>query len=411
MFYKIAEIFKKSINDPRKKKSWQGTIGIAIFTLFVLSSVIVNQTVQALNQAAGNYGYYSGTYGYNASTTSSDQVPSAPTSLSSSVANTTASLSWTAPTTTTLGTAISTGGGSISSYKFHYSTSSLSSCSGGTSSTPTSASTSLSNLTAGTTYYVAICATDNNVNDSAALTGSFTTTATGGGGTSGGVVGGTITTPAPTVTAPVAAPVVTVPTPTVAGPSISPSIVANAAQLAAQLGVAQNKAAEATYQAKVASGAVEFKVTLAAGVKTVATNFVTYGTSSAAVKLGAGERLAVIRDVLEILGSKVANDSSALLLAAEQISSGQKPTVRNLTKEVEQLKQVLPAFVKLAGHKPDFKSAKEDLAWNTMQYRVRFARDLAKEKAGIVKFKAVFNKTPKSPLDWAVVRAWGYSLK
>jgi len=415
MLEKITGIFKQLSNDPRKKKSWQGTIGIAIFTLFVLSSVIVNQSVQALNQAAGNYGYYGGTYGYGGSSDSSretsDQVPAAPTSFSSSVTSTTASLSWTAPTLTTDSTAISTGGGSIASYKFHYYTSSLSSCSGGTSSVPTSASTSLSGLTASTTYYVAICATDNNVNDSAALTGSFTTSATtGGGGTSGAVVGGTITTPAPTVTTPVVT-TPTVTTPAVTGPSIPSSVVANAAQLAAQLGVKQDTKAEVANNTKVTNSAKEFKVTLSAEVKTVVTNFVTYGTSSAAIKLGSGERLALVRDALDTLGS-MANNSEKLLTFLEQTANGQKPTIRNLTKEVAQAGIARDMFKKLTGKSvPDFKNAKDDLAWNTILYRIRFARDLVKEKVGIVKFKAVFGKNPKSPLDWAVVRAWGYALK
>src|SRR3989339_1353396 len=99
MVHKIGEFssnIKKSMNDPRNRKTWHNGIGIIVFALFVLSSFVVNRTVQALNLAAGNYGYYGGTYGYNASTTSSDAVPSAPTSLSASVTQTTASLSWTA---------------------------------------------------------------------------------------------------------------------------------------------------------------------------------------------------------------------------------------------------------------------------------------------------------------------------
>src|SRR3990167_6291557 len=87
---KIQELSKnigKSIKDPAQKKAWQGVIGIGVFVLFVFSSLLVNRIVQAINQSAGNYGYYGGTYGYNTSTTSSDDIPAAPGSLSCSASN------------------------------------------------------------------------------------------------------------------------------------------------------------------------------------------------------------------------------------------------------------------------------------------------------------------------------------
>ncbi|MDO8599264.1 MAG: hypothetical protein Q7S02_04095, partial [bacterium] len=171
-------------------------------------------------------------------------------------------------------------------------------------------------------------------------------------------------------------------------------------------------AAEATATTNVTRSGAEFRVTLTAAVKMIAANFVSYGTSSVTVALGSGERLAVIRDLLDTLGSVVQGDASKLLLVAEQISNGQKPTVRNLAKERGQVNDLLPAFKALTGKKaPDFKNAKDDLAWNTMLYRVRFKRDLAKERVGITKFKATFKKTPKTPRDWAVVRAWAYALR
>ncbi|MDP3771019.1 MAG: hypothetical protein Q8R16_01830, partial [bacterium] len=400
----------------KRRHRWQAGIALLSMALFVVASVAVNQVVLALNQAAGIYGYRSGSYGYQGATaTSSDQVPSAPTAFSAGTPGTSsATIGWTAPTTTTASTAISTGGGSISSYKFHYSTSSLSSCSGGTSSTETSASKTLSSLSSSTTYYVAICATDNNSNDSSALTGSFATAAAAGGGSgsSGGGGGSSI------FTAPAATPA----TPAVPGvapavPATPPATASDAATLVAHLvtqgiAVTRNVAAEGTNATRISSSATEFSITIVAAVRTIASNFVTYGTSSVTVALGSGERLAVIRDLFDTLGSVVQGDSSKLLLAAEQISSGQKPTVRNLAKERAQVNAALPAFRKLTGRNaPNFKNAKDDLAWNTMLYRVRFARNLAKERGGITKFKATFKKTPKTPADWAVVRAWAYALQ
>ncbi|MDO8425573.1 MAG: hypothetical protein Q7T01_03615 [bacterium] len=392
------------------RRRWQAIIGVTFMFVFVVASVAVNQTVLALNQAAGNYGYVSGTYGYNVSATSSDALPSAPTSLGSTPTVSGATVTWTAPTTTTDSTSLD----NLSSYRIHYSTSSLSSCSGGTSTTSSSASATLSSLSSNTAYYVAVCAIDGNSNESSALTGTFTTVAAsssgGGGAGAGGVFSATPATPATAAT-----PGVTPAAP--ATPATPSAVAADGATLVAHLvtqglQASRNIAAETTNATKVAASASEFKVTLAGDVKTVAANFVTYGTNATTVKLGSGERLAVIRDVLQTLGSTVQSDAGKLLKVVEEISSGNKPSVRNIVKEREQVAAAKPIIVKfLNGREPNFKNTKEDLAWNTLLYRVRFERDLVKERAGIVKFKADFKRIPKTPLDWAAVRAWAYALK
>lgn len=403
----------------QSRRRWQAGVVLLSMALFVVASVAVNRVVLALNQAAGNYGYRSGSYGYQTSETSSDQVPSAPTGFSSGTPGTSsATISWTAPTTTTDSTAISTGGGSISSYKFHYNTSSLSACSGGTSSTETTASKSLSSLSSSTTYYVAICATDNNSNDSAALTGSFATAAATGGGSGGGGAGASIFSAPAAPAAPAAAPAApAVPGAAPAVPAAPPATASDAATLVAHLvtqGIAavRNTAAEATNATRVTSSATEFRIVLVAIVQTTAANFVTYGTSSVTVALGSGERLAVVRDLFETLGTTVQADAAKLLKAAEEISSGQKPSVRNLAKERAQVQAALPAFRKLTGRdRPNFKNVKDDLAWNTILYRVRFPRNLAKERAGISKFRSLYKKVPKTPFEWAQVRAYAYALR
>src|SRR3989338_6820195 len=80
----------------------QAVTGLLSVLVFVVASLAVNQTVLALNLAAGNYGYRSGTYGYNASDTSSDFVPSAPGSFTCSTPSSgtgNVSCSWTAVST------------------------------------------------------------------------------------------------------------------------------------------------------------------------------------------------------------------------------------------------------------------------------------------------------------------------
>ncbi len=174
-----------SMLDGKQRTVLQGVIGVAVFVVFTLLTL---QSVQALNQIAGYYGYYNGTYAYNNATTSSDALPSAPTSLSVSQAVTAATVSWTAPTTTTDATSLD----NLEEYTIAYDTSSITDCTDGTSTDTdsTTASYSLTGLTANTTYYVAVCAKDDNKNRGLSLTGSFTTnastTSSGGGGGGGG---------------------------------------------------------------------------------------------------------------------------------------------------------------------------------------------------------------------------------
>lgn len=162
---------------------------------------------------------------------------------------------------------------------------------------------------------------------------------------------------------------------------------------------------EAKYQALAKADAAAFKVTLSADQLTAITNFEAYGISDATIKLGAGERRAVIRDYMETVGK-----AEVVWTDIERLTNGQKPVSRNLAKEQAKVGTVLKAFEKIVGHRPNFKDAKEDLAWNTMMYRIRFPRDLVKEKQGIIEFKNAYKRTPTSPLDWATVKAIGYAL-
>ncbi len=392
-----------SMKDVKEAKKYQAWIGVGVLTLFIISSVIINNGVFAANQALFSYGYYGGTYGYKTTTTSSDATPNSSGTITAAVSNTSADLTWSAPTTTTLATLIANGGGSISSYNIYYNTSSISTCasgSGGSSTTSTTAAVTISGLTSGTAYNVVVCAVDNNNNEGNPKTGSFTTASaagSSGGGAGGGSAGTSIfSSPSSTTTS-------TSKGSTTSTTVTSVSVVSDADALVSALGLTRNTAAEATNAKKVASSVAQFKATLTAEQKVIATNFVTYGTSSATIALGSGERLALVRDQLETLGR-------LSLTALEQLSTGQKPTERNLVKEKSQVALALKVFIKLTGHKPDFKKSNEDLAWNTLQYRIRFPRNLNKEKTGILKFKAVEKRNPATPFDWSEVRAWGYQL-
>lgn len=171
------------------------------------------------------------------------------------------------------------------------------------------------------------------------------------------------------------------------------------------LSVARNQSDEAKYMPLVKSDAIAFKVGLSEEQQTALTNFVSYGISEKTKALGSGERRALVRDYLETVGRANVNWEDM-----ERMTKGEKPVSRNLAKEQAKVGSVLQVFKKLVGHTPNFQDVKEDIAWNTLMYRIRFTRDLDKEKAGIAEFRAIFKRLPKSPLDWSAVRALGYAL-
>lgn len=166
-----------------------------------------------------------------------------------------------------------------------------------------------------------------------------------------------------------------------------------------------NAAAEQQYRGYIVKDMAEFEIQSTATIENAIVNFVVYGASPATLKLGAGERRALIRDYFETVGR-----GTVAWGDIEKMATGVKPVGRNLDRERAQLPLVLNAWVKMRGRNPNFQDAAEDLAWNTMMYRVRFTRDLTKETQGIAEFRGIFKRTPTSPLDWAAVRALGYVL-
>ncbi len=172
----------RTFNGLEKNTQWRIILGIVVVALFILSSLAVNKTVQALTQAAGYYGYYSGTYGYNTATASSDYLPSPPTSFTLGAASANQlSFSWTAATTTTGSTSLDNEDG----YTIAYGTSALNGdCSSGTLTGVSAGTTSatLTSLNAGTTYNIEVCTEDDNGNASTALSSSMTTSSSSGGG-------------------------------------------------------------------------------------------------------------------------------------------------------------------------------------------------------------------------------------
>lgn len=134
-------------------------------------------------------------------------------------------------------------------------------------------------------------------------------------------------------------------------------------------------------------------------------SFVETGSSKETKALGSGERRALLRDAYDTLGKPVSNTD------LERLAKGEIAKARNIDKERTQLPRVRSTFRSIYGHDPNFKNNEENLAWNTLMYRIRFPRDLKAEKNGIKEFKATFGKDPKDPFQWAAVRVMGYVNK
>lgn len=237
--------------------------------------------------------------------------------------------------------------------------------------------------------------------DVTTTTKAFTVTAAtvpdtgGGGGGSGGGGSSTVVVRIP-VTTPVVPPVVPVAPVVPAVPPVVPPPSGDGVLLGGDAPV------EGRIIAGVFQDAREFRVTMTTSTASILARFVAFGTE-ATRRLGEGERRAVIRDALETL--RRADISIADL---DRMARGQIPLMRNLVAEREQLPRVRATFRTIFGHDPNFQNAQENLAWNTLMYRIRFVRDLTAERRGITEYRRIFSRTPSAPMSWAAVRLLGY---
>ncbi len=133
--------------------------------------------------------------------------------------------------------------------------------------------------------------------------------------------------------------------------------------------------------------------------------FIAAGGNAGSRALGRGEREAVIRDLQEILGRTAANLPVADL---DRISNGEIPLTRNMAYERSMVPRALATFRTIFGRAPNFQNQAENLAWNTLMYRIRFPRNLVLEREGIIEYRRTFRGTPQTPFQWAVVRVLGY---
>ncbi len=276
--------------------------------------------------------------------------------------------------------------------------------------TTTWAGVTISGLTCGTSYsFLAVARNADSVVSASSTSATLSTTAcatsSGGGGGGGGGIGGGIGIPlapilnplplAPVTTAPVLPSIEVTfldeprsgpPPVSVPGTSDAPVIPPSAASLRA-----------------LDADARSFQVALTQTDRDRLASFVDTGTTPETRALGSGERRALLRDALQTIGRSNVPTSDL-----ERLARGRIPATRNLEIERTQVPRARTTFRTIYGRDPDFRNPEENLAWNTLMYRIRFPRDLAQERQGIQEFRTLFRRDPQDPFQWAVVRALGY---
>lgn len=146
-----------------------------------------------------------------------------------------------------------------------------------------------------------------------------------------------------------------------------------------------------------------YRLPLSPEVRANLSIFLTYGSSDVTARLGLGERRALLRDAFETM-----HRTNVPIADLERMARGAIPLTRDLATESAQLPRVRLTFRTLFHHDPNFQIPAENLAWNTLMYRLRFPRDLALEAQGIERFRSVFHRAPQDPFQWATVRVLGY---
>ncbi len=245
--------------------------------------------------------------------------------------------------------------------------------------------------------------------------------ASGGGAVGAGAAGALALFTPTTILTPITAPLPQAPAPVTTSPIVPPPaevfpplpVLENGftfvnpddlAQVVARFnGGVRDERAESAARANVQRDARAFGVkNLDAAAQDRLATFVAYGLTPETARLGAGERRALLRDAYETM--RTVPSVSDL----ERLARGQVPQARNLTEERRQSKRALATFRTIFGHAPDYRDPSENLAWNTLLYRIRFPRELERERAGIMEFRALFRRDPQDPFQWAVVRVLGY---
>ncbi len=124
--------------------------------------------------------------------------------------------------------------------------------------------------------------------------------------------------------------------------------------------------------------------------------------SLATITFGSGERNVLWREFTELYGRE------PWVAELDLMSNGQIHE-RNAALEAKQQNDVMPIWSHTTGKKT-LKGATlyEKAMYDTMVYRLRFPRDIIQEAKGLKSFISRMGRLPKTPTDWALVRALAY---
>ena len=135
-------------------------------------------------------------------------------------------------------------------------------------------------------------------------------------------------------------------------------------------------------------------------------NFITYGVDANTVKLGAGERAAVINSYKAAFDKLP--ETEAELADAIKIANGRWPSITNKDAEEKAKAQFQKIYKRIA----DMNNANDNAAVTVMAYGLRQKaenRNLNSEKQGIQIFKVIYGHVPSSTRDWNTTQAITYS--
>lgn len=141
-------------------------------------------------------------------------------------------------------------------------------------------------------------------------------------------------------------------------------------------------------------------------IKSAINDFITYGVDANTVRLGAGERAAVINSYKSAFDKLP--ETEAELTDVIKIANGRFPLVISEKGE----KQAKEQFIKIYKRIADMNNANDNAAVKVMAYGLRQKaenRKLTSEKFGISSFKNIYGYTPKSTQDWNTMQAITYS--
>ena len=135
-------------------------------------------------------------------------------------------------------------------------------------------------------------------------------------------------------------------------------------------------------------------------------NFITYGVDKNTEKLGAGERAAVMNSYKAAFDKLPENETE--LADAIKIANGRWPSLTNRNAESKAKEQFQKTYKRIA----DMNNANDNAAITIMAYGLRQKaenRNLNSERQGIITFKKIYGRTPRSTEDWNIMQAVTYS--